>query len=395
MNRRADNPLCSNSDTSAQLSRRRLLQQMLMSSGLLALPPLARSTFAAPAPVESWPRYDQAIVIDATGSPGDFISGWPRDHSLLTSDELTQIAQSGVTAVNVTVSDPSLEKTIQNIAGWHGTIANQAEQLLLVRRVPDIDLAKASARLGIILGFQHTGMMGRNLDWLSRFDDLGVRSIQLTYNRRNLMGDGCLEPADAGLSRLGFEAVERMNALGIAVDLSHCGQRTTRDGIEASATPPLITHSGCRAVFDNPRNKNDEVLRSMADKGGVIGIYFMPFLGDNGSRWATRAMVLDHIDHALNVAGEDHVGIGSDGPIPTVRESKEFFEMMKGVEKERAAAGVQAPGEQGNLPYIQELNFPRRIEQIAVGMQKRGHSDSVIEKVIGDNFRRAFSEIWT
>jgi len=338
--------------------------------------------------------YDKAMVIDATGSPEDFMGGWPRDHSLLTPDELDQISASGVTAVDVTVSDAGLEKTIANIAGWHGAIANHPRNLLLVRSVNDITLALDSGRLGLILGFQHTEMMGRELDWLNRFNDLGVRSIQLTYNKRNLMGDGCLEPANAGLSKLGFEAVERMNGIGIAVDLSHCGRRTTRDGIEASVRPPLITHSGCRALHDNPRNKDDDTLRAMADKGGVIGIYFMPFLGDNGTPWATEAMVLDHVDHALRVCGEDHVGLGSDGPIPTIRESQEFYDMMKKVGKQRAAAGIQAPGEQGRFPYVQELNHPRRIEQIAEGMHRRGHPVQVIEKVIGANFYRAFSEIW-
>jgi len=361
---------------------------------MAAAPFPVRSTMAAQSDEISWSPYERSVVIDATGSPEDFMGGWPREHSLLTEDELQQIAASGVTAVDVTISDPSLEKTIQNLAGWQGAIANHPQQLLQVRTVADISEAKSSGRLGIILGFQHTEMMGRELDWLNRFNDLGVRTIQLTYNKRNLMGDGCLEPADAGLSKLGFEAIERLNALGMAVDLSHCGQRTTSDGIEASAAPPLITHSGCRALHDNPRNKDDQTLRAMAAKGGVIGIYFMPFLGDNGSPWASKAMVLDHLDHALKVCGEDHVGIGTDGPIPTVRESQEFYDMMKAVEKKRAAAGVQAPGEQGHFPYIQELNSPRRIEQVAHGMHQRGHSDRVIEKVIGANFHRVFGETW-
>ena len=378
----------------ADSSRREILFQLAAVSGMAVMPLFSRLAMAAPSGRDPWPPYDQAVVIDATGSPEDFMGGWPRDHSLLNEDELLQIAASGVTAVDVTISDPSLEKTIQNLAGWHGAIANHPQQLLLVRNVADISDAKSSGRLGIILGFQHTEMMGHELDWLNRFNDLGVRTIQLTYNKRNLMGDGCLEPSDAGLSKLGFEAIERMNALGIAVDLSHCGQRTTSDGIEASSTPPLITHSGCKSLHDNPRNKDDLTLRAMAAKGGVVGIYFMPFLGDNGSPWATAAMVLDHIDHALNVCGEDHVGIGTDGPIPTVRESQEFFEMMKKVEKERAATGVQAPGEQGHFPYIQELNHPRRIEQVAQGMHLRGHSDRIIEKVIGANFHRVFGEIW-
>jgi membrane dipeptidase len=376
-------------------TRREFLSRLTAAACLTAaLPWPGRPAMAAASSENSWSPYERSVVIDATGNPGDFMGGWPRDHSLLNEDELTQIAESGVTAVNVTISDPTLDKTIENLAGWHGAIANHPQQLLLVRTVADIKEAKSSGRLGIILGFQHTEMMGRELNWLNRFNDLGVRSIQLTYNKRNLMGDGCLEPADAGLSKLGFEAIERMNALGIAVDLSHCGQRTTSDGIEATATPPLITHSGCRALHDNPRNKDDQTLRAMAAKGGVVGIYFMPFLGNNGSPWASKAMVLDHIDHALKVCGEDHVGIGSDGPIPAVRESQEFYDMMKEVEKKRAAAGVQAPGEQGRFPYIQELNTPRRIEQVAHGMHQRSHPDHVIEKVIGANFHRVFGEIW-
>ena len=388
LKRQAENP------SAGQTTRREFLSGLTAAAYLTALPLTPRPVTAAASDQNSWSPYERSVVIDATGSPEDFMGGWPRDHSLLTEDELRQIAESGVTAVDVTISDPTLEKTIQNVAGWHGAIANHPRQLLLVRTVADINEARSSARLGIILGFQHTEMMGRELDWLNRFNDLGVRSIQLTYNKRNLMGDGCLEPGNAGLSKLGFEAIERMNALGIAVDLSHCGQRTTSDGIEATATPPLITHSGCRALYDNPRNKDDQTLRAMAAKGGVVGIYFMPFLGDNGSPWASKAMVLDHIDHALKVCGEDHVGIGTDGPIPTVRESQEFYEMMKEVEKKRSAAGVQAPGEQGRFPYIQELNSPRRIEQVAYGLHQRGHSDRIIEKVVGANFQRVFGEIW-
>ena len=375
-------------------SRRNFLARLAAGATVAAVPFSIRRALAQDADPAIGDLYDRSVVIDATGSPEDFMGGWPRTHSLLTEEELNEIAESGVTAVDVTISDPDLMHTIRNIAGWHGAVANQPGKLLLVRNVADIDEAKRSGRLGVILGFQHTEMMGRDLEWLNRFNDLGVRTIQLTYNKRSLMGDGCLEPADAGLSKLGFEAVERLNALGIAVDLSHCGQRTTSEGIEASSKPPLITHSGCRALHDNPRNKDDETLRAMAAKGGVIGIYFMPFLGDNGTPWATRAMVLDHIDHALKVCGEDHVGIGTDGPVPTVRESKEFFDMMKKVEKQRAEAGIQAPGEQGKFPYIQELNHPRRIEDVAQGMHLRGHAERVIEKVIGGNFHRVFGEIW-
>jgi membrane dipeptidase len=257
-------------------SRRTLLIQAAGAALVSTMPSILRGaekTGVSPAVRQ---LYENSVIIDATGSPEDFMGGWPRDHSLLTPAELAQIAESGVTAVNVTVSDPELETTIVNIAGWHGTIANHPQNLLLVRSTADISLARETGRLGVILGFQHTEMMGRDLGWLDRFNDFGVRSIQLTYNKRNLMGDGCLEPADAGLSKLGFEAVERLNTIGMAVDVSHCGKQTTMDAIEASSRPPLITHSGCLALHNNPRNKDDATLRAMADRGGVVGIYFMP-----------------------------------------------------------------------------------------------------------------------
>ena len=129
--------------------------------------------------------------------------------------------------------------------------------LSIVRRHADIARAKADGTLGLILGFQNTEMLERDPSRLDVFHRLGVRIIQLTYNDRNLVGDGCLEPGDAGLSAYGRQVVERMNSLGIAVDLSHCGTRTTADGIAASTKPPLITHSGCREVYRHPRSKED------------------------------------------------------------------------------------------------------------------------------------------
>ena len=162
-----------------------------------------------------------------------------------------------------------------------------------------------------MLGFQNTDMIDRDISRLDMFYRLGIRIIQLTYNDRNFVGDGCLEPANAGLSQFGREVVARMNALGIAVDLSHCGTQTTADGIAASTKPPLITHSGCREVYRHPRSKEDRELKAMADKGGVVGIYFMPFIGP-GPGAPTVEMLMRQIDHAIKICGVDHVGIGSD-----------------------------------------------------------------------------------
>ena len=236
-------------------------------------------------------------------------------------------------------------------------------------------------------------MLERDLARLDVFHRLGVRIIQLTYNDRNLLGDGCLEPGNAGLSAYGRQVVERMNTLGIAVDLSHCGTQTTADGIAASTKPPLITHSGCREVYRHPRSKEDRELKAMADKGGVVGIYFMPFIGQ-GPGAPTVDMLMRQIDHALKVCGTDHVGIGSDlstAPIEEtpeyLREAKAFVDWPRGARHfgaGRIAAALHSGAES-----------PAAHRRRGAGGAAAGQPATVIEKVIGGNFHRAFKEIWT
>lgn len=338
--------------------------------------------------------YDRGIVIDCLASPTSFNVPWPPPGPL-SKEQLDNIARSGITAVNVTVSDRSFENTVRNIALIQGEVESHPDRLLLVRQTSDVERAKKEGKLGLILGFQEGEMIGRDLGLLDVFRRLGVRIIQPTYNVRNLLGDGCLEPGDAGLSELGRHAVQRMNELGIALDLSHCGTHTTADGIATSSRPVLISHSGCRAVHDNPRNKYDRELRALANRGGVIGIYLMPYLGNDGSPYATKEMFVQHLRHALDVCGEDHVGIGSDQSITPVVESPEYLKAWKEGGELRKRLGFEAPDEAGRFPYIPELNNPRRLDMIAAEMAKMGYSDSVAEKVIGANFERAFQEIWT
>ncbi|HEY6330768.1 MAG TPA: membrane dipeptidase [Blastocatellia bacterium] len=338
--------------------------------------------------------YDRGIVIDCLASPTSFNVPWPPPGPL-SKEQLDNIARSGITSVNVTVSARSFENTVRNIALLQGEVESHPDRLLLVRQSGDISLAKKEAKLGLILGFQEGEMIGRDLGLLDVFRKLGVRIIQPTYNVRNLLGDGCLEPGDAGLSELGRHAVQRMNELGLALDLSHCGIRTTADGIAVSSRPVLISHSGCRAVYDNPRNKYDRELRALADRGGVIGLYLMPYLGNDGKPYATKEMFIRHLKHAIDVCGEDHVGIGSDQSITPVVESPEYLKAWKEGGDLRKRLAFEAPDEAGRFPYIPELNSPRRLELIAAEMTKMGYSDSVVEKVIGANFERALRDIWT
>src|SRR6185503_1293977 len=214
------------------------------------------------------------------------------------------------------------DETIGNIAYWDREIAAHPDLLMKITRGAQLDEAKRAGRLGIIYGFQDTTMYGENLDRFDMFHNFGVRIVQLTYNRRNLMGDGCLETGNAGLSKLGRDMVARMNERGVLLDLSHCGQRTTCEGLEASTKPVAITHAGCAAVTESPRNKRDDELRLLADRGGVIGIYVMPYLRASGQVMAED--VIKHLEYAIKICGEDHVGIGTDGTISGVDVTPEF-----------------------------------------------------------------------
>jgi membrane dipeptidase len=354
--------------------------------------PLARAGAAPARQSEVATLYDRSIVIDALANPGSMNVSWP-PRGPLSEKQRDAIAASGITAINVTVSADTFEATTRNIALWTGEADRYPTLLSIIRRHGDIARAKKEKTLGLILGFQNTEMLERDPSRLDVFHRLGVRIIQLTYNDRNLLGDGCLEPGDAGLSNYGRQIVEQMNALGIAADLSHCGTRTTADGIAASTRPPLITHSGCREVYRHPRSKEDRELKAMADKGGVVGIYFMPFIGP-GPGAPTIEMLMRQIDHAVKVCGADHVGIGSDLSTTPIEETPEYLREHKAFVEGRAKRGIAAPDESRPL-FVAELNHPRRIEGVVRAMSQRKYSSDVIEKMIGANFHRVFREVWT
>jgi membrane dipeptidase len=330
--------------------------------------------------------YEKAMVIDALCGPAVI------ERTPLTRRALEAAAKSGITAINTTVSQDSFTATVDSISEMEALVESEPSRWLIVRQQSDIVRAKNEGKTGVILGFQFTTPFENDLKLLETFRRLGVRVIQLSYNNRSLLADGCLEPADAGLSKLGRNAIARMNELGIAVDLSHCGYRSTAQAIEASKRPVLITHSGCNAVYSHPRNKNDAEIRAMAERGGVMGIYLMPYLVAS-PKVPDLPDVMAHLNHALKVAGSDHVGIGSDQSIEPVDDSPEQQKMFAADIARRKQLGIGAPGED-RWPYVPALNSPLRMEMIAEGMKKQGHGSSVIVKVLGSNFYRAFGEIW-
>jgi len=310
---------------------------------------------------------------------------------------LELVQSSGITALNLTVnrradSDTSaFEATLARIAQWEREIDAHPNVFSRVRNVGDIHAAKQNATLGLIHGFQDTAPFGEELDRIDTFHGLGVRITQLTYNIENRVGSGCLVPTDSGLTEFGRQVVERMDDLGMLVDLSHCGPKTTLDGIRASSMPVAITHSGCNAIFRHPRSKDDATLKEMADRGGVVGIYLMPFLNSDGP--PSIDDMITHLEYALNLCGEEHVGIGSDQGIVPLDTGGNFMVDFERVSADRQAAGIASPRED-IPPYLPALNSPQRMQIIAEQLASRGHSARLIEKVLGENFLRLFDEVW-
>jgi membrane dipeptidase len=324
-------------------------RNFLVSSGLAdTANTLARRSARTKKRVPSTPDAG-AVVIDALGGPGE-PDAKPR--APLSPKALEDVRASGLTAVNVTVSGvgsyaKDYDTTIRNIAFWNAQIAAHADSLLLVRSAADICAAKRSKRLRLIFGFQDATPIAEDLQRVDTFGELGVRVFQLTYNRRNLVGDGCLEPGNAGLSGFGQALIERLNERKFLIDLSHGGERTTREAIAASKAPVAITHTGCAALAPLPRNKSDAELKLLADNGGVVGIYLMPFLRATGQ--PTAEDLIRHIEHAVAICGEDHVGIGTDGNISPVTFDAEFRRKFAAEVAERRAAGISAPGERSDV----------------------------------------------
>lgn len=330
--------------------------------------------------------YSSAIVIDSLCAPFTDMDAAP------SAQTLAAVRHSGITAINFTISEAGFEDTVNNLAKLQELAARSPGDFLIVERYSDIARAKRENKIGIMPGFQYSSFLEENPERIKTFRQLGVRIMQITYNNRGLFGDGCLEPGNAGLSKAGIAAIYTMNDLGVAVDLSHSGYRTTSEAITQSAKPVLISHSGCAAVYAHPRNKPDDILKSLADHGGYFGVYLMPYLVASPTV-PTREHVLDHLTHAINICGTDHVGIGSDGAIEkTVLTPEQKAEFDKDIAR-RKQLGIGAPGED-RYPYVPDLNGPDHMEVIAVELSKRGQPAAVIEKVLGANFQRVIGEIW-
>lgn len=394
----------------SEMNRRNLLQYT--AAGLVAMPLYMSGASSAFAGAKTWPGLKNAVVINNLGgisNPNLWLKpkALKKDSDNPVSDErrrtldpraLQDAHASGTTAVNVTIGyvagpmDP-FEHSVKEVASWNGLIKNHSDDLLKVESAADILRAKKEGKIGIIMGFQNSAMMGDNAERAGIFAGLGVKVIQLTYNVRNQIGDGSMVPENNGLTKFGHEVVEQLNASKTLIDLSHSGEQTCLDAIKASKGPISINHTGCRALANMPRNKSDQELRNLAEKGGMVGIYFMPFLKEDS--FPNAMDVVHHIEHAINICGEDQVGIGTDGGTTGIDDMEAYRAVIVKEVERRVKAGIAAKGEKpGVVPFIPDLSGPTQFQKLADMLYSRGHSSGRIEKILGGNFLRLKRDVW-
>ena len=251
--------------------------------------------------------------------------------------------------------------------------------------VDEIQTARDQGKIALFYLFQNSTQFGKNLDNVDVFYGLGVRSSQITYNYQNWAGAGCNELNGSGLTVYGKQLVEKMNDVGMLIDLSHASMQTMADTIKASSAPIIVSHSCCKALFEHNRNTTDENLKALANKGGMFGVTqmrtFMTRQIDDAVHYYYQ-----HIEHALNVAGSDSVCIGSDRDHRRLVMTEEYIAELMREEGENF--------DRSHWPlYFEELNGPRRMETIWDGLAKRGMSQRQLEKLFGLNIHRLYSEV--
>ena len=302
--------------------------------------------------------------------------------------------EGGVAAINATIATwENYRETLDHISRWLARFRERSDRVLQVETVEDIHRAKREGKTGVILGWQNTSPIENRLDRLELFHRLGVRIAQVTYHERNLLGDGCMERQDGGLTNFGVDAVKEMNRVGILIDLSHVGMATTMDSIEVSDKPVAITHANAKSYYDHRRNKTDEAIKLMAEKGGVIGsTCIRTFLRNSFS--STLVDYLEAIDHLVDMVGVDHVAIGTDHTQDQPDEFWRYIGSQQGTKFPSTFTQVDEKPKPWRDLYPDELETPAQLPVMSETLLNRGYSDEDVRKILGGNWLRLFEEVW-
>lgn len=295
--------------------------------------------------------------------------------------------QHGVEAVHITLNNyreinpvPDLRYSLNELAAYRKHLNSLSDLTHVVETYDDFARAKANGKLAVVLGYQNVPGVGRDLGLMELYHELGVRVVQIAHNIRNLYGDGCAEPSNAGLSSLGRELVGVLDDLGIVIDLSHVGDQSALDVLEISRKPVSITHANCYTLCKNARNKSDAVLDRLKINGGVLGItYLPPLVLMPGQRKPESADVVAHIDYAVKRMGAEHVGLGSD--------------FITGQPAERYQEFMRKPEVYGTWPWLYPINDLQHQQDMLASLSDIGLNETQVRGIAQDNFMRLFRAV--
>jgi membrane dipeptidase len=381
------------------ISRRTLLKGAAGAAGAAVFAPMinrGRYRLVAHAPVDYSERavrlVTESLVIDML-SPltinGEVEARWARSPEQFSETDYRTFIDSGIDVFHIAVGvggRDAFTNVLHFIAFHNGLMAGRDEFFMRIDSAADFERARNEDKIGILIGLQNSAHF-RTVNDVDLFHQLGQRVSQLTYNSRNLIGNGSTERVDGGLSDFGVAVVERMNAVGMAVDVSHSGDRTTLDAMEVSKKPVLITHSNVRAfVNGHPRAKPDEAIRAMARTGGVMGITGVRnfvTLEDP----TTVEHLLDHFDHVRDLIGVEHLGVGSDIDL-------QGYDDLPPDQYQQLKAGYKDTYAFRDKIDIDEVAHPKRMFDLTEGLIRRGYTDDHIRGILGGNFARVLSDIW-
>ena len=381
------------------VTRREMLRRTAIAgAGILSAPMINLSRFRifAGSPTEYSARaidlVKQSTVIDMLSVLTlDFAKQdkWMLDPETFTAADIQPFKESGINVIHPAIGmggPNAYENTLKFFASWNAFIANHDAHFIRIDSASDLDRVKSSGKLGILLGLQNSDHF-RRPDDVDFFRGLGQRVSQLTYNSRNLIGNGSTERRDEGISDFGVAIVERMNKVGMAVDVSHCGDRTTLDAFEVSKKPVLITHSNARAlVGDHPRCKTDEAIKKVGAAGSVMGITGVRMFVKTDEP-TTIEHLLDHYDHVRKLIGPEHLGVGSDIDLYG------YDKMPPELNKQLRASYKGSYGFRDKID-IEGVDHPKRMFDLTEGLIRRKYTDADIRGILGGNFARVLKQIW-
>lgn len=311
----------------------------------------------------------------------------------LTEADAKQFAESEIDVFHAAVGiggssfDEIFANTLAYVATYNAVIANRPDLLMRIDSGEDLDTVHGSTRVGVLIGIQSSSHF-RSPDDVTFFHGLGQRASQLTYNSRNLIGNGSTERIDGGISDFGVSIVERMNEVGMAVDVSHCGDQTTLDAFEVSSKPVLITHSNARALVPgHPRCKPDDAIRACARSGGVMGVTGVRMFVKREEP-TTIEDYLDHFDYIRDLVGVEHLGIGSDVDL-------HGYDDLPEAQAEALRAGYKDSYAFREKIDIEGVDHPKRMFDLTEGLIRRGYTDDHIRGILGGNFARVLKGIWS